>query len=153
MATSHRPLTCVGLIPCGGTILLACCDTDYVGDCVCMRRTLELVQHFKKELGTENYNVSWVPMTWCEGYMISVLPAAASKNAAAAFVANKYGVSAKRTVWAGDSENDKTMLSTPFRGIAVAVSVSRRSFLGVHPLACVVFPPPHEQAYAATNIC
>ena len=51
---------------------------------------------------------------------LDILPAGASKGAAAAFVARRWGIPPARVIAAGDSGNDASLYEQGFRGIIVA---------------------------------
>jgi hypothetical protein len=50
---------------------------------------------------------------------LDILPAAASKGKAAAFLANRWQIDAERIIVAGDSGNDADMFRAEYRGIVV----------------------------------
>jgi len=67
-----------------------------------------------------HYDVSCVTGgSWFPGWIVTVLPAAAGKANAAEWVREKLAYPASRAVWAGDSDNDISMMSTPMSGIVV----------------------------------
>jgi len=79
----------------------------------------------KKALG-DNYTVEvtpgWIPNVW----IVGCRPARGGKGKAAEFVRQRLAISPDRCVWAGDSDNDLDVLTTPFLGIVVGNCISER---------------------------
>eukprot|EP00039_Didymoeca_costata_P019516 m.337847 g.337847 ORF g.337847 m.337847 type:complete len:428 (-) comp18245_c0_seq1:169-1452(-) len=79
----------------------------------------KLIKDMQKTLSPEKYKLEAIPMTWANGFIVTAAPVAAGKGAAAMHAAMRFKFNEKDTLWVGDSDNDISMIQTPFKGIAM----------------------------------